>query len=70
MGNPTQYFVITFAGKELYMCVCVYIYMEKKVENESRSVMPDSVTPWTAACQAPLSMEFSRHSLLQGGFPT
>ena len=34
-------------------------------------------TPWTVACQAPLSMEFSRqeywsgsHSLLQGIFPT
>ena len=34
------------------------------------------VTPWTVACQAPLSMEFSRqdsgvgsHSLLQGIFP-
>ena len=34
-----------------------------------------SVTPWTGARQAPLSMEFSRqvygsHSLLQGIFPT
>ena len=35
------------------------------------------VTPWTVACQAPLSMKFSRpeywvssHSLLQGIFPT
>ena len=26
----------------------------------SRSVMPDSVTAWTAACQAPLSMGLSR----------
>ena len=26
----------------------------------SRSVMSDSVTPWTVACQAPLSIEFSR----------
>ena len=26
----------------------------------SHSVMSDSVTPWTRACQAPLSMEFSR----------
>ena len=24
------------------------------------SVMSDSATPWTVACQAPLSMEFSR----------
>ena len=26
----------------------------------SHSVMSDSATPWTVACQAPLSMEFSR----------
>ena len=43
----------------------------------SRSVMSDSATPWTVACQAPLSMEFLSscpgkstgvgcHSLLQG----
>ena len=30
-------------------CVCV-----------SRPVMSDSAIPWTVACQAPLSMEFSR----------
>ena len=30
------------------MCVCV------------RSVMSDSVTPWTVACQVPLSMGFPR----------
>ena len=26
----------------------------------SHSVVSDSATPWTAACQAPLSIEFSR----------
>ena len=33
-----------------------------KDENESvsRSVVSNSVAPWTVACQAPLSMEFSR----------
>ena len=38
---------------------------------------PTHATPWTVACQAPLSMGFSRqeywsdcHSLLQGIFPT
>ena len=38
--------------------------------------MPDSVTPWTVACEAPLSMKFSRqeygmgsNSLLQGDLP-
>ena len=32
----------------------------------SHSVMFDSVTPWTAACQAPLSMEFSRQECWSG----
>ena len=42
------------------------MYAKQKVkhlsesESVSRSVMSDSVTPWTVACQAPLSMEFSR----------
>ena len=43
----------------------------------SRSAVSDSATPWTVACQAPLSMGFSRqdtgvgcHFLLQGIFPT
>ena len=46
------------------------------VKVSSRSVMSDSVMPWTVACQAPLSMRLSgdtgvsSHSLLQGIFPT
>ena len=32
----------------------------------SRSVVSDSATPWTAACQAPLSMEFSRQEHWSG----
>ena len=39
----------------------------------SHSVTSDSVTPWSVARQAPLSMEFSGvgyHFLLQGIFPT
>ena len=36
------------------LCVCVY------------SVMSDSVTPWTVAFQAPLSMEFSRQEYWSG----
>ena len=32
----------------------------------SPSVMFDSVTPWTAACQAPLSMGFSRQEYWSG----
>ena len=50
------------------MCVCVCV---------SRSVMSNSVIPWTVAHQASFSMGFSRQeywvgcrSLLQGIFPT
>ena len=32
----------------------------------SCSVMSHSATPWTVACQAPLSMEFSRHEYWSG----
>ena len=32
----------------------------KRSESVSHSVVSDSVTPWTVACQVPLSMEFSR----------
>ena len=34
----------------------------------SRSVVSDSVTPWTVVCQAPLSMEFPRQEYW-GGLP-
>ena len=54
------------------------IYMHPNVSVLSRSIAPDSfATPWTTACQAPLSMGFCRqeywsglHALLQGIFPT
>ena len=37
----------------------------------SHSVVSDSVTPWTVACQAPLSAEFSRQEYWSGlPFPT
>ena len=32
----------------------------------SHSVVSDSVTPWTVACQAPLSAEFSRQEYWSG----
>ena len=35
----------------------------------SRSVVSNSATPWTVACQAPLYIGFS-NALLQGIFPT
>ena len=38
-----------------YQVVCV-----------SSSVVFDSATPWTVACQAPLSMEFSRQEYWSG----
>ena len=37
-----------------------------EIENVSCSVMSDSVTPWTVARQAPLSMEFSRQEYWSG----
>ena len=39
------------------MCVCVCVI---------HSVVSDSVTPWTVACQAPLSMGFSRQEYWSG----
>ena len=41
------------AFKEMHECVL------------SRSVISNSATPWTAACQAPLSMEFSRQEIVK-----
>ena len=41
------------------MCVCVCVCV-------SRSVMSNSAVSWTVACQAPLSMEFSRQEYWQG----
>ena len=44
------------------MCVCVCV---------SSSVVSDSVIPWTVACLAPLSMEFSRQEYWNGlSFPS
>ena len=39
--------------------------------NESHPVVSNSATPWTVACQAPLSMGFSRQEYWSGLlFPT
>ena len=35
-------------------------------ESVSRSVMSDTIIPWTVACQAPLSMGFSRQDYWSG----
>ena len=37
-----------------------------KSESVSSSVVSNSVTPWNVACQAPLSMEFSRPEYWSG----
>ena len=49
--------------------MCIYVF--------SHSVVSNTVTPWTVACQASLTMRFSSkktevgcHFLLQGIFPT
>ena len=39
-----------------YVCVCIL----------SHSLVSDSETPWTVACQAPLSMGFSRQEYWSG----
>ena len=61
----------------VYVCVCVestieciytHIYYKEYIYlwSVSCSVMSDSVTPWTVAHQAPLSMEFSRKQYRSG----
>ena len=42
------------------------IYVSKKSESVSHSVMSDSAIPWTVTRQAPLSMEFSRQKYWSG----
>ena len=45
---------------EAWVCKCI-----------SRSIVFDSATPWSIACQAPLSMEFSGQEYWSGlPFPT
>ena len=45
-------------GGEMCVCVCACAHM--------RSVVPNSLTPWTVACQAPLSMGFPRQEYRRG----
>ena len=58
-----------------YLSNCIQIKLNKKkkenIKKVSSSVKPNSVTPWTAARQAPLSMEFSRQEYWSGlAFPS
>ena len=51
---------VDFKGLCVFVCVCV-----------SRSVLSNSVIPWTVVCQAPLSMGFFRQEYWNGlPFPT
>ena len=47
--------------RTLPLCLTVGLYV-----CVSHSVVSDSATPWTVACQAPLSMEFSRQEYWNG----
>ena len=53
----------------IYICVCVCVYLyenEKKVKVFVASHVWLFVTPWTVACQAPLSMGFPRQEYWSG----
>ena len=55
-GKDKVSFVMRIYGTSrvcVCVCVCVCVYV-------LRSFVQLFVTPWTIACQAPLSMEFSR----------
>ena len=51
-----------FYNKYIKMCICI---RKRKVEI-SRTVVSYSAIPWTVACQAPLSMKFSRQEYWRG----
>ena len=58
----------------LSLCVCACA--RARAQSLSRSVVSDSVTPWTVACQAPCPWDspgknagVGCHALLQGPFP-
>ena len=48
-----------------YHSLITYLFFKRKWKS-SRSVVSDSVTPWTVAYQAPLSMGFSRQECWSG----
>ena len=63
-GNYSQYLVIIYNGKEsenIYMCIYIYAHQFSSVQSLSHVRL--FVTPWTAACQASLSITNSRSSL-------
>ena len=48
------------------VCVCGGVCISMDTHALSRSVVSNSAAPWTVACQAPLSMEFSRQEYWVG----
>ena len=56
---PFLLFFISLFGKIALSC-CAVMSLWKWSESKSHSVESDSVTPWTVAHQAPLSLGFSR----------
>ena len=74
-------YVYTYMHMHIYIYVqlypCTHIHTLACVHDQSLSHVRLFATPWTVACQAPLSMGFSRqeywsglHFLLQGIFQT
>ena len=49
----------------LRLCM-FYLFRSKNISPAEKSVVSNSVTPWTVACQASLSMEFSRQEYWSG----
>ena len=50
----------------LFLSKLLSLSFSSLCENESHSVLSDSVTRWTVACQLPLSMDFSRPEYWSG----
>ena len=77
-ASPPNTKISTQTGTILINIVPPRAWQKVKSENVSRSVVSDSATPWTVACQAPLSMTILQaritglgsHSVLQGIFTT
>ena len=53
-GNYTQYFVITYKGKELYTMLCVYVY----TYIYTRNIYTHNIVYNTNLCPASLSFPF------------
>ena len=55
-----------FLSVTMCVCVCVCVCVRVRALAQSLSCVLLFVTPWTVACQAPLSMEFSRQEYWSG----